>query len=104
MSISFDVLQEVICIELGTFAIHGVTFATTSVSSRRTEPENVSSMIMKTMDPTHDRVALLVLGIIEYLVEDRSTDDQAMYKDIARLLWISHRLKVNYSTMGRSLQ
>lgn len=79
-------------------------FATTSVSSRRTEPENVSSMIMKTMDPTHDRVALLVLGIIEYLVEDRSTDDQAMYKDIARLLWISHRLKVNYSTMGRSLQ
>lgn len=61
-------------------------------------------MIMKTMDPTHDRVALLVLGIIEYLVEDRSTDDQAMYKDIARLLWISHRLKVNYSTMGRNLQ
>lgn len=61
-------------------------------------------MIMRTMNPTHDLVTLLVLGIIEYLIEDRSTDGQTVYKDIARLLWISHYLQVNYSTIGGSLQ
>lgn len=59
-------------------------------------------MLLEILDPTHKIIALLVLGIIEYFVEDRSADAQAMYKDNVRLLWVSHCLRVDYGTIGRS--